>query len=81
MVDVPTTKLSLLIEVIEDSLPAGVKASIHKHTEEHEILRYIPDSELKTLKNQLEEMGGSKKKKWVCEILIFIVKSIKLCST
>ncbi|NP_001153816.1 mitochondrial ribosomal protein L48 [Acyrthosiphon pisum] len=63
VVDIPTTKLSLLIEVIEDSLPAGVKASIHKHTDEHEILKYIPDNELKTLKNQLEEMGGSKKKK------------------
>jgi len=63
VVDVPSTKLSLLIEVIEDSLPAGVKASIHRHTEEHETLKYIPDNELKTLKDQLEEMGGSKKKK------------------
>lgn len=63
MVDVPSTKLSLLIEVIEDSLPAGVNVSIHKHTEELEVLRYIPDNELKTLKIQLEEMGGSKKKK------------------
>lgn len=71
MVDVPTTKLSLLIEVIEDSLPAGVKASIHKHTDEHEVIRYIPDNELKTLKDQLDEMGGSRKKKWVCENLSY----------
>ncbi|XP_060849083.1 uncharacterized protein LOC132928435 isoform X2 [Rhopalosiphum padi] len=63
VVDVPSTKLSLLIEVVEDSLPAGVKASIHRHTEEQETLRYIPDNELKTLKVQLEEMGGSRKKK------------------
>lgn len=63
VVDIPTTKLSLLIEIIEDTLPAGVKVSIHKHTEEHETLRYIPDNELKTLKSQLDEMGGPKKKK------------------
>ncbi|XP_025196466.1 uncharacterized protein LOC112595453 isoform X3 [Melanaphis sacchari] len=63
IVDVPYTKLSLLIEVIEDSMPAGVKASIHRHTDDHETLRYIPDNELKTLKEQLEEMGGSRKKK------------------
>lgn len=63
VVDIPTTKLSLLIEVIEDATPAGVKVSVHKHTEELETLKYIPDNELKTLKNQLEEMGGSRKKK------------------
>lgn len=63
MVDVPSTKLSLFIEAIEDSMPAGTKASIHRHTEEHEILRYIPDNELKILKDQLEDMGGVKKKK------------------
>lgn len=53
----------MLVEVIEDAIPAGVKVSIHKHTEEYERLKYIPDNELKTLKNQLEEMGGVKKKK------------------
>lgn len=56
-------KLSLFVEVIEDSLPAGVKVLIQKHTEEQEVIRYIPDNELKTLKSQLEEMGGVRKKK------------------
>lgn len=63
VVDIPTTKLSLFIEVIEYSLPAGVNVSIQKHTEEQDKIRYIPDSELKTLKDQLEEMGGSRRKK------------------
>lgn len=54
----------MLIEAIEDSLPAGVKVSIQKHSEEQELIKYIPDNELKSLKNQLDEMGGSKKKKW-----------------
>ncbi|XP_050541082.1 uncharacterized protein LOC126905441 [Daktulosphaira vitifoliae] len=63
VVDVPSNKLSLLIEVIEYSLPVGVSVSIHPHTEEHETLKYIPDNELQSLKEQLEEMGGSKKKK------------------
>lgn len=49
--------------MIEDSLPAGVKVSIHKHTEELELVKYIPDHELKSLKVQLEELGGAKKKK------------------
>lgn len=53
----------MLIEIIEDSLPAGIKVSIHKHTEELDTLKYIPDNELKMLKEQLEEMGGSRKKK------------------
>jgi len=56
-------KLSLLLEVIEDSLPAGVKVLIQKHTEEQEVIKYIPDNELKILKSQLEEMGGARKNK------------------
>ncbi|XP_050422195.1 uncharacterized protein LOC126834369 [Adelges cooleyi] len=60
IVDVPSTKLSLLIEVIEDSLPAGVSVSVHPHTEEHEKLKYIPDSELKQLKDQLDEIRKKK---------------------
>jgi large subunit ribosomal protein L48 len=63
LVDIPTTKFSLLLEVIEDSLPAGVKVSVHKHTDEIEKLKYIPDNELKVLKDQLEEMGGTRRKK------------------
>lgn len=45
-------------------MPAGVKVSIHKHTDEIEKLKYIPDNELKVLKDQLEEMGGTRRKKW-----------------
>lgn len=65
---------SLLVEIVQRSLPVGVFLSIHEHDDElHEVSRYIPDhdlkeyqSELKTLlsnKNFDEEEDPKKKKK------------------
>lgn len=54
--NLPATSVSLLIDVIEASLPAGVKLSLHSHELDHEEIRYIPDLELKELHQELEEI-------------------------
>ncbi len=50
----------ILIEIINSSLPAGVRLSIHEHDyKTHEESRYIPDLQLAAFKAELEELKGS----------------------
>lgn len=55
--------MPILLRVIEATLPIGVTANVVPHEQYHEEDRYIPDSELNKLKDELEEMGGPSKKK------------------
>lgn len=48
---------------MEASLPMGVTLNIIPHEEYYEEMRYIPDTELKQLKQELDDMGGPLKKK------------------
>lgn len=52
-----------MLRILEKSTPAGVTINIVPHEDFHEEQRYIPDSELITLKQELDEMGGPSKKK------------------
>lgn len=56
-------QLPLIIRAIEASQPPGVTVHIRPHEESDEENRYIPDVELNTLKQELEELGGPSKKK------------------
>ncbi|CAG9865326.1 unnamed protein product [Phyllotreta striolata] len=56
--DVLSTQLPTVIRTIEASLPAGVSAEIRPHQETDDEIRYIPDAELNTLKQELEDLGG-----------------------
>lgn len=56
-------KVPIVIKAIEASLPVGVKVHIRAHEEFDEENRYIPDKELNTLKEELENLGGPVKKK------------------
>ncbi|KAI4462675.1 mitochondrial ribosomal protein l48 [Holotrichia oblita] len=60
--DVSSIQLPLFIRAIETATPAGVTINIVNHAEHYEEERYIPDKELLTLKQSLEDQGGSKKK-------------------
>jgi len=53
----------VLYRIIDASLPVGVTAQVVNHEEHYEEERYIPDSELNKLKDELELMGGPSKKK------------------
>ncbi|RVE40857.1 hypothetical protein evm_014492 [Chilo suppressalis] len=58
--DIPAWALGSLLRVARASLPQGCTLNVHEHMPEHEEVRYVPDNELKQLKQQLEDMGGSR---------------------
>ena len=41
LVDVQTTDLPVLIDIIRKTLPEGVELSVHEHKEEHREARYV----------------------------------------
>ncbi|KAJ8919318.1 hypothetical protein NQ315_003902 [Exocentrus adspersus] len=61
--DVAATQLPIVIRTIEATLPAGVSLNVRPHEEADEEIRYIPDSELNSLKQQLDDLGGPAKTK------------------
>ncbi|CAH2076384.1 unnamed protein product, partial [Iphiclides podalirius] len=63
VVDVPAWALGTLLRVARAILPEGCSLNVHEHTVEHEEIRYVPDNELLDLKQQLEDMGGSRPEK------------------
>lgn len=56
-------QLPIIIRAIEACLSPGVKVQIRPHEESDEENRHVPDTELNTLKEQLESLGGPLKKK------------------
>lgn len=62
LADLPATMAPLFIELIQAGLPEGVELSVHEHQHEYTEHRFIPDLELRSLYNQLHEMGGPSKK-------------------
>ncbi|KAG5889273.1 hypothetical protein JTB14_007035 [Gonioctena quinquepunctata] len=58
MTDISSIQLPLVMRAIEASLPAGVTLEIRPHEEADEEVRYVPDKELHSLKQELDELGG-----------------------
>jgi hypothetical protein len=52
-----------VLRALEASTPAGVTVHVVPHEEWHEEVRYVPDTELKALKQELDDLGGPLKKK------------------
>ncbi|CAG4975548.1 unnamed protein product [Parnassius apollo] len=63
VVDVPAWALGTLLRVARATLPEGCTLNVHEHSIEHEEIRYVPDNQLIELKQQLEEIGGSRTEK------------------
>ncbi|XP_059046406.1 uncharacterized protein LOC131841992 [Achroia grisella] len=61
--DVPAWALGTLLRVARATLPQGCTLNVHEHAIEHEEIRYVPDNQLLDLKQQLEDMGGSRAEK------------------
>ncbi|XP_013191132.2 large ribosomal subunit protein mL48 [Amyelois transitella] len=61
--DVPAWALGTLLRVARASLPEGCTLNVQEHAVEHEEIRYVPDNQLIELKQQLEDMGGSRAEK------------------
>lgn len=49
--------------MISAATPEGVTMNVIEHQPEYEEIRYVPDTELKLLQTELEELGGARKKK------------------
>ncbi|KAJ8721505.1 hypothetical protein PYW07_002280 [Mythimna separata] len=58
--DVPAWALGTLLRVSRAVLPEGCTLRVHEHEIAHEEVRYVPDNQLIELKQQLEDMGGSR---------------------
>ncbi|XP_064621898.1 large ribosomal subunit protein mL48-like isoform X2 [Lineus longissimus] len=52
--DVPSTKMPLLLEVLNQHLPSGVNLNVKESDPDEEEFRYLPDREVGELKEQLE---------------------------
>lgn len=61
--DVPAWALGTLLRVARAVLPEGCTLRVHEHAIEHEEIRYVPDNQLIDLKQQLQDMGGSRAEK------------------
>ncbi|CAH0560482.1 unnamed protein product [Brassicogethes aeneus] len=61
--DISSLQLPMLLRVLESSTPPGVTIKVLPHEDDHEEVRYVPDSELLQLKHELDELGGPSKKK------------------
>ncbi|KAK2720728.1 uncharacterized protein LOC136036698 [Artemia franciscana] len=59
---IPASLLSVLMEVIHTSLPESVKLSIHSHEHQYDEIRFVPDLELKALRQELDEITSAKNK-------------------
>ncbi|XP_023012954.1 mitochondrial ribosomal protein L48 [Leptinotarsa decemlineata] len=61
--DVSSLQLPLVLRTVEASLPAGVSVEVRPHEEADEEVRYVPDKELHSLKQELDDLGGPSKTK------------------
>lgn len=61
IIDVPSTSFTVLLRLIQESIPEGVSLQVHESDEEHQRIRYVPDNTLKALKVQLTDLGGPSK--------------------
>ncbi|KAK4887640.1 hypothetical protein RN001_003911 [Aquatica leii] len=62
IVGITSVQFSTLLRILDSSIPSGVTIKVLPHEEYHEEVRYVPDLELATLKQQLDDMGGPSKK-------------------
>lgn len=60
IVNVQTTDLPVLIDIVRKTLPEGVRLSIHEHNNEHSEARYIPDPFIDGLRTELHELHSKK---------------------
>lgn len=61
--DIAAPDYPILLRLAQAAQPEGVSITMVEHLDEHDENRYVPDNDLKELKNQLDEMGGPVKKK------------------
>lgn len=53
----------IFLRLAQAGMPEGVQLKVVEHQPEYEEIRYVPDTELKELQEELEELGGARKVK------------------
>lgn len=60
----PAHFFPVYLRLVQAALPEGVTLNVVEHQPDvHEEIRYVPDTELKELQEELEELGGARKMK------------------
>lgn len=55
----------IYLRLIQAALPEGVTLTVAQHKPEIEEMRYVPDTQLKELQEELDDLGGARRtKKW-----------------
>lgn len=61
--NLPAHFYPIYLRLIQAALPEGVTLNVIEHQPEYEEVRYVPDTELRELQEELEELGGARKTK------------------
>lgn len=61
MYNLPAYFFPVYLRLVQAALPEGVKLDVVEHQPDHDEIRYVPDTELKELQEELEELGGARK--------------------
>lgn len=61
--NLPAYFYPIYLRLISAAIPEGVTINIIEHQPEYDEIRYVPDTELKQLQDELEELGGARKMK------------------
>lgn len=59
--NITSTKIPILIKLLETTLPVGVSLHVDAYNPEKEAKRYVPDKELFDLKTELDDMKNPKR--------------------
>lgn len=53
----------IYLRLVQAVIPEGVTLKVLEHQPEIEEIRYVPDTELKELEDELEDLGGARRVK------------------
>lgn len=61
--NLPAHFFPVYLRLVQAALPEGVTLNVIEHQPDHDEIRYVPDTELKELQEELEDLGGARKMK------------------
>lgn len=61
--NLPAYFFPVYLRLVQAALPEGVTLNVVEHQPDYDEIRYVPDTELKELREELEELGGARKMK------------------
>lgn len=59
--DLPAHFYPVYLRLVQAAIPEGVTLNVIEHHPDHEKIRFVPDTELKELQDELEDLGGARK--------------------